>query len=498
MTRRKPVFEVDKQGLAKILARRGKELALLELWQNSADEEGVSEIEMSLAPDGNQSGRYELVVEDDAPEGFADLAHAYTLFAESKKKADPRQRGRFNLGEKLVIALCSWVQISTTKGLVEFTDEGRMEYDDAREHGSRFHAMLEMTEEEAQRAEDAIHSLIVPAGITTRFNGVKLPERAPLHEFEVSLRTEIADEEGYLRPTRRKTRVAVYEPRDGEVACLYEMGIPVVETGDTWHVDLGQKVPLTTDRDNVPPGYLRDVRAAVLNECAHLLTPDSAGAKWVDDALEDEAVEGEAVKAVVTERYGEKVVIEDRTDQEGTKIAVSKGYTVIPGGAFSKPAWKAVKQAEAARPAGQVTPSPNPNVGDEELKLMDPEHWPEGVKVVAEYAQMLADRLLGETIRVRVVSDIKWPFAATYGKGSPAPTLTLNYGRLGHKWFAAGRTEAVDALLLHELAHHRVADHLNEEFADEIGRLGAKLAQLALDDPSGLVAFEIERVGAVT
>jgi hypothetical protein len=31
------------------------------------------------------------------------------------------------------------------------------------------------------------------------------------------------------------------------------MGIPVVETGDRWHVDVAQKVPLNFDRDNLPP-----------------------------------------------------------------------------------------------------------------------------------------------------------------------------------------------------------------------------------------------------
>ena len=34
-----------------------------------------------------------------------------------------------------------------------------------------------------------------------------------------------------------------------ETATLYEMGIPVVETGDKWHYDIGQKVPLTIKFD---------------------------------------------------------------------------------------------------------------------------------------------------------------------------------------------------------------------------------------------------------
>jgi len=62
--------------------------------------------------------------------------------------------------------------------------------------------------------------------------------------FNEVLPTVVADEEGVLRKTSRKTLVRVYEPAEGEAAMLYEMGIPVVETGDRFHVDVQQKVPL--------------------------------------------------------------------------------------------------------------------------------------------------------------------------------------------------------------------------------------------------------------
>jgi hypothetical protein len=78
-------FEVDKQGLAKILERKGKEFVVFELIQNSWDEPGVTGVTVSLEYEGRNKAR--LVVEDDAPEGFKDLAHAFTLFADSAKKA---------------------------------------------------------------------------------------------------------------------------------------------------------------------------------------------------------------------------------------------------------------------------------------------------------------------------------------------------------------------------------------------------------------------------
>ena len=116
-------FEVDRQGLAQILERKGKEFALFELIQNGWDEPGVTKVTVSLEPQGRNKAM--LVVEDDAPEGFKDLSHAFTLFASSSKKANPEQRGRFNLGEKLVLAISDEVTIRTTKGGSRFDAEGR-------------------------------------------------------------------------------------------------------------------------------------------------------------------------------------------------------------------------------------------------------------------------------------------------------------------------------------------------------------------------------------
>jgi len=65
------------------------------------------------------------VVEDDAPDGFKDLSHAFTLFASSSKKSNPEQRGRFNLGDKLVLAISDEVTIRTTKGGIRRDADGR-------------------------------------------------------------------------------------------------------------------------------------------------------------------------------------------------------------------------------------------------------------------------------------------------------------------------------------------------------------------------------------
>ena len=92
-------FDVDRAGLGKQAEEQPKGRLVGELVQNALDEAGVTQIAVALVP---VPGRplADLTVEDDSPEGFRDLAHAYTLFAESYKRGNPEQRGQFNLGEK--------------------------------------------------------------------------------------------------------------------------------------------------------------------------------------------------------------------------------------------------------------------------------------------------------------------------------------------------------------------------------------------------------------
>lgn len=235
---KKSWFEVDKTGLGKILARRGPEFVVFELVQNAWDEK-TSNVNVLLRSEGPR--RVRLTVEDDNPNGFEDLRHAFTLFAESGKKGDPGKRGRFNLGEKLVLALALQARVSTTCGEVVFDETGRsLSFRRRRKSGSEVDVLLPMTRTERVRVERAVSRLIPPAEITTVFNGVILSQREPVAKFKAGLATEVADAEGRLKKTVRQTRVTVYAPDGDETGTLYEMGIPVVETGDRWHYDVAQ------------------------------------------------------------------------------------------------------------------------------------------------------------------------------------------------------------------------------------------------------------------
>lgn len=472
-----PAIVVDRRGLASKLASRPRAFILYELLQNAWDE-NVSNVFVTVKPVRGKA-QCRITVEDDCPEGFADLASVYTLFKQSKKGSDSTKRGRFEMGEKLVIASALSAKVTSTKGTIIFKGDRRSTSRARRAAGTVFTGVFPMTRDQYAELVACARMLIPPAGIETRFDGELLPARRILHSFKAILPTVQTDAEGNLARTHRMTVVKVYEVREGESAHVYEMGIPVVETGDRWHYDVQQRVPVDWERSNVPPAFLTTLRVEVVNAMHTRLTMHDATAGWVSEAIADSRCGPEAITTVVRRRFGEKAVIDDPSDPEGTKIAVSKGYTVIPWGAFSRGAWQNIRSAGAVRPAGMVTPSPKPTT----TNVIPESEWTADMVRIANFSKRLCFKLTDEKCDVTISRDPHANYLASFGLGMPC-RLTLNYGRLGMRWFGLRKRslEILD-LLLHEFSHYKVSDHLSHEMHETATLLGARLAGLALDDP---------------
>ena len=376
-------FSVDRAGLGKQAEQQGKRRLVGELVQNALDEPGVMQIAVTLAL---VPGRplAELTVEDDAPEGFRDLSQAYTLFAESYKRANPEQRGQFNIGEKMLLAVCESASISTTKGTVLFDPtEGRIEKPrQKRDRGSVFHGTIRMTREEYPEVCDYLRSLLLPENVVVTFNGDRVLLSKPLRTFETSLETLVADDQGVMKPRQRKTQVSSFEPLPGETPSLYELGLPVVELpgNDKWHINVGQKVPLNRDRDNVRPAFLQAIRVAVLNAAFDLLTSDEeATAGWCKLAGSDERCSDQAIKHLIRLRFGEKVAAPDPSDTEAMKRFQSEGGVIVAG--LSKGEWANVKRSGAVLPAGQICPTAKPYSADpnaDPVNVIPEDKWSDG------------------------------------------------------------------------------------------------------------------------
>jgi len=476
-------FDVSKEGLSKLVARRGSHWILGELLQNAWDAPGVTLVQVSVSPAGR--GLTEIVVEDDSPVGFANLEHAFTIFAESGKKGDPSQRGRFNLGEKLVLSLCNEAEIATTTGTVSFGPGGRRSSRTRRARGTAFRGLMRLNRVDAEAAVKAVHRFIPPQGIRTLVNGVELERRVPVRTFTCTLPTEIADDDGILKRTRRKVEVNLYVPAEGMPGTVYEMGIPVSETGDQFDVDVGQKVPQSFERDTLLPSFLRDLRVAILNNATELLEERELASDWVAQAIGTEGAAPEAVSSVVTRRFGEKVVTFDVNDREANDRAVAEGYVVLHGSTFNKEQWNNVKAAGIVRPAGQVTPTPKPfSPEGKPAELVAPSP---AMERFAEFVRAFCLAAAGVNVGVTY---LKW-FNATAAYGGR--NMSFNVTKLGKGWFEGPLRQDQLDLVIHELGHEYEANHLSTKYNDALTRLGAKAVMLALENP-GL--FDLSRYGA--
>ena len=475
-------FSVDRDGLRKLIAGKPPGFVLFELIQNAWDEHGVTRVALTIE---TIPGKPQAIVrvEDDAPEGFHDLTHAWTLFAESKKKGDPTQRGRFNLGEKLILSLCVEASITTTTGRVRFDKSGKRIVSGlvTTGSGSVFEATVRLTRAQVEEAVAAANTLIPPDGIATTVNGRPIVRPDLLASTEATLPTVIGDDEGVLRRSRRRTTVKVYDA-NGEPGWIYELGIPVVQTGDTWHYDVDQKIPLNLDRDNVPPAYLRQLRAAVLNVTADLISEDDASETWVREAASDPSCSPEAFQRSLDARFGRKRFMHDPSDPEANHRLISRGYRPVYGNQLSAGERDNRRRLAASgndpiRPAGRISPTAAPRFSpDGEDVTVPRSRWTVEQRRVVEYAEAVALELLDRRINVSIASTITQPFGAWY---SLTGGLTFNVGRLGHRWFRV-ESEAdlrqIDSLIIHELAHDRCDNHLDSKYHEACCDLGALLA----------------------
>jgi len=486
MTKKHTWFDVSVEGLAKLIERRGKIALIHELIANAWDADGVTLVEVILEPEEGVP-LATVVVRDDAPNGFTDLSHSWTLFAESNRKKEATKSGRFNLGEKLVLALCNEASIISTKGAVMFDARGRSNMKARRERGTEFQGIARITRAELAEIKIGLRRLISPSGVVTRINGEPLPTRKPLKTVEATLTTEIADADGVLRRTSRKTTIDIYQPLPGTAAVLLELGVPVVETGDKWDVSIGQKCPLNMDRDNVTPGYLRDVRTLVVNAMHAHLTAEDANATFVNEALADKDASPEAVSKALDLKYGEKRAIWDPSDPEASMNLVAQGYTLIKGSQLTGDQWANVKKHDGAhtRPAGQIAPTKKALFGPGGKDSWVPrEKWTPTMHMVVEYTIDVCRELLDKPVTVSILSDITEGYAACFGDLG----FVFNLGRLGHAFFDAcadGPTDQLNRLIIHELGHGMPGgeNHLAAEYHEGLCKLGAKLARLALAKP---------------
>lgn len=457
-------FAVSREGLRELQENKPKAWILRELIANAFDED-ISKCTVEMKFSSAKKNAL-IIVEDNSPEGFRDLRDAYTLFGKTYKRFEADKRGRFNIGEKQVIAICDFARITTTKGTIIFDRGGRHSSSYKIEKGSIIHIQVKMKKAEYEELENYANQILVPKGILLIVNGKEIPYREPYQSFESILMTEIDEGQGFRR-TSRKTTVNLYNHNDGK-RYLYELGIPVQEIDCEYHIDVQQKIPLTLDRDNVLPSFLQDVYAEVLNHTHTEISPESSSKLWVREGTSDERASTDAVRSVIKKRYGDKVVIANPKDKRSIDEALANGYKVVYGSEMSKEEWNKVREAEAMKSSTEMF-----GISFAESERVEPD---ENMQRVGEYAKRLARRLLDIDIKVVFLKSSKATAVADFGDC----TLRFNVSHL-NGYFQRPLVETT-GLILHEIAHYK-GHHTEETYHECLTDMAQALVKIALEEP---------------
>jgi len=458
-------FTVDKNGLKQLQAGKPKTFIINELSQNAFDE-NITQCNIRFKYTDKEL--LTITVEDDSPEGFKNITHAYTLYADTYKRRDPTKRGRFNLGEKQVIAICEEAIVKTTKGTIIFDSNGRTETEEKTNAGSRIIVTFKATFDDYKELVEHAKKLLVPKNIKYTVDEVRVYPSKVFKSFKAKLFTEILSGETFKVQTR-ETKVNIIESKGQSY--IYEMGIPIIKTDCPWHIDVQQKVQLNIDRDNILPSYLQDLYAEVLNNTYDDI--DEPSALWVRNGMKDKRITKEAVNGVMNKRFGGKVCIANPLDPHAMEEAISHGFKPIFGGEMSKEEWSIVKDMTDIESASQL-------FGNNELALAEVIRPVPAMICTALYGKKIASRILNIRIKVKFVNSPTSDTLADYNKEDK--TLRFNVGKLPKNFFTPPISNITTEILIHELAHED-GGHIDYSYQSMQCKIGAELTILALKEP---------------
>lgn len=486
---RRNIVTVDLDGLARQWAHKPKHFIADELISNAADMPGTTSIVVTIKP-LQGSRNYSIVVEDNHPTGVSDIDALTVMFVDSEKKDKAAVSGRFNIGEKLVLAFSKYFRLDSTSGGIEMDGEDFKRLRTKTAQGTRVECHVQMTREEAEAIIKHCEMIIPRTGQKVFINGCDLGTALPrsilaqvkAEKLPIPLaRTMHAD----MEIVYRDAMVNIYEPKDGETPMLYELGIPVCPSEGKYHYDVQQKVPLPWDRDNVPAAYLRALHAVCLNALASTLSQEDMTTAWAKQATEDKRVEPEAVKEYMEKKHGKDAVRFDPSDPESARTAMAAGKPVIYGGSESSVTWEKATEAGATPKASVQFGTPKP-YGDEgkPVTFYEDAELTSSMKDFRNFAFFLAKELMGVTVQIKFVRERNKDFRACYNKGMLGRSVHFFVGHpnMGKKWFENFVRQDVLNLLIHEFGHE-YGGHLTEAFDDGMSGLGSKLTMLALSKP---------------
>ena len=372
---REGTFAVDMAGLAEIEGGRDPHRLAFEPVTNVFDEfrgygdpgrrrPTFCEVEVQRVHDTRS--RMYLKVRDDGA-GFDRAEDIWTLFAHTPKRVETGVAGRFNTGEKQMIAVAKSATVETVVDgrLVTVKFDPRIHPNgrevtrhrgEAARPGTWVIALMPWSLAEAERVRIALAQMIPPDGLRYTVDGAVVTPPPITTSVSVRMPT-VTLIDGVLRSTERKTLIEVY-PETMGVPWLFELGVPVcsIEDSEFPHsLNVMQKVPLGMGRDSVTPAYLNRLIGSVVEAAALdgtvLLDESAADAPHLKNSL-DWVRRPEALAPVVDAVFPDAV----RTSSDATAnaMAAASGKLLVSGRTFTEATRRRIEQVGSLPTSRQV------------------------------------------------------------------------------------------------------------------------------------------------
>lgn len=318
-------FELYQEGWAQQASRRSLAALLYEAIQNAFDQR-VTRVMVSLGPET-------IVVEDDGAEGIADPELAYTLFL-TQKGASPQMRGRYGRGLKELLSVMRSASIETVGFTLHFDEHGRRVEPSRRKSGTRLTLRRHTSAEALREAAARLAMLIPPPETTVEVNGRRIKRPRVFATLRGARLPTVTAEKGLERVIAQSTSVHLYQPRSGELPHVFEMGLPIEPCAAPWHIDVGQRIPLSEQRNRLDESYRQQLWCLLFDA---LVEQDLSAAQlqgdWVSQALASGKLRPQAIEAYVRRVFPSMSVLpsspleDDRAQQAGAHVVELSGLS---------------------------------------------------------------------------------------------------------------------------------------------------------------------------
>ena len=349
------LFEVDTIRLREVIGGLDSWRHVIELVANvfaeyrgyNPDRKKPVFCEVSLTKNGRKPAV--LTVEDDGA-GFDEVTDVWTFFRSTEKRDSATVSGRFNAGEKQLLAMAIEAEILTNNHTVVFKN-GERKHTRHRTPviaGTKITASFRWNFTEFEAAVEQLKSVIPPAGLRFVVNGELIESPKLTATTRVTLPTVLLkDMDGVaaLRQTRRATNVQVLETEG--TPTLYELGVPIcaLDHEFPYSLNVEQKIPVPMTRDVVSKSYIERLIGLVLESTAmdgiSLLTDDHADATFIKASL-GYITNTDALKKVTENVFPNAV--QWSSDTQANAMAALEGVTVLTRGKFGRETIDRLKQ----------------------------------------------------------------------------------------------------------------------------------------------------------